>query len=136
MPKAFWILIHFLFFSIINFYCLAGKFGNPCHPLSNNTFPHTQEKVVALVLTLSLVSACFVIEPHGATKFLIVLFQRSESRQGRHTTVSNNKPTRTPLTDFCCAQPSLSSVDRTCLDGVCCDDPSKKDKDFFIVYEI
>lgn len=33
-----------------------------------------------------------------------------------------------PLTDFCCAQPSLSSVDWTCLDRVCCDVPSEKDE--------
>lgn len=123
--------------SMVHFYCLEEKFGSPCWSLSNNAFTLTTcEKVVALVLTVSSVSARFVNEPYRATKFLSASFQRSESRRGRHTTVSNNKPTRTPLTDFCCAQPSLSSVDWTCLDRVCCDVPSKKDKDFFIVYEI
>lgn len=110
---------------------------NPGRSLSNNAFPlYVRGKVVALVLTVSLVSAPFVNEPHRATKFLSVLFQSRESRRGSRTTVCNNKSTRTPLTHSCCAQPSLSSVDWTCLDRVWCDVPNKKDKDFFIVYEI
>lgn len=133
---AFWILIHFptAYFFCSKIWLFGRKVWEPLLVPVQSRFPtYCIGKLVAPVLTVSLVWPRFVIDPHRATMFLSVLFQRGESRQRRHATVYNNKPTRTPLTDFCCAQPSPGSVDWTCLDGVCCDVPSKKDEDVFIV---